>query len=45
MTRQPEVWLQAVETSMKISLKKQMKNSIERFGFQPIEEWCLDYPQ
>lgn len=30
---------------MKSTIRQQLKNSVERFGYQPIEEWVLDYPQ
>ena len=45
MNKKIEEWLQIVEDSMRISVKKHMKNGILRFSNQPIEEWILDYPQ
>ena len=45
MSKKIEEWFQVVEDSMRISVKKHMKNGILRFSNQPIEEWILDYPQ
>ena len=41
-----EVWLGAVETAMKFSLQKIMKQSILDFAGRPHErdQWALDYP-
>ena len=33
MTRQPEQWLGQVETAMKSTIRQQLKNSVERFGY------------
>ena len=45
ISKKVEEWLVNVEDSMRISVKKHMKNGILRFSNQPIEEWILDYPQ
>jgi len=45
ISRHVEGWLTNVEDSMRLSVKKHMKNAILRFATQPIEEWIGDYPQ
>ena len=45
LDKDAEKWLSSIEATMKDSIRMSMKNAIERFPTEPLEEWVLDYPQ
>jgi len=44
MSKRVEHWLLQVENTMKETTKKLLKNAIEKFNSESLEDWVMDYP-